>query len=431
MLSGTMLLRAVVTLLLAVCLPPTALAQTPAPTTGPVRGTAAATGPVRVAIAGLVHGHVTGFMRRVQGRAADMELVGVFEPDAALRKAFRERYELPEDRMFASLEDLLQRAKPEAIAAFSSTRDHRPIIEAAAARGVHVMVEKPLAVSVKDARAIEAAAAKGRIHVITNYETTWYPSHHAIWRLLKEQKAGGALRKMVVMDGHEGPKEINVQPEFLAWLRDPVQNGGGALFDFGCYGANLMTWLMDGQRPIAVTATTQRFKPAIYPDVDDEATIVVEYPGAQGIAQASWNWPFGRKDLEVYAERAYADRHRRQQRARAAARRPGDHRGARRRAARRAGRDQLSRGGRPRPPEAGGPVVPGQQPGGGGNPRRRPGVREDRQARRASALARRRVAPETSRGIDVAFRRRYAQREAIALPGRPGRSPPPRRARAR
>ena len=301
MLSGTMLLRAVVLLLLAVGLPPVAAAQTQASTPA-----AATTGPVRVAIAGLVHGHVTGFVRRLQSREADMELVGVYEPDAALRKAFLERYDIAGDRMFASMEELLQRAKPEAIAAFSSTRDHRPIVEAAAARGVHVMVEKPLAVSVKDARAIEAAAAKGRIHVITNYETTWYPSHRAIWRLLKEQKAGGALRKMVVMDGHEGPKEINVQPEFLAWLRDPAQNGGGALFDFGCYGANLMTWLMDGQRPIAVTATTQRFKPAIYPDVDDEATIVVEYPGAQGIAQASWNWPFGRKDMEVYAERAYA-----------------------------------------------------------------------------------------------------------------------------
>ena len=70
-------------------------------------------------------------MRRVQGRDADMELVGVFEPDAALRKAFRERYGIAEDKMFASLDDLLQRAKPEAVAAFSSTRDHRPIIEAA------------------------------------------------------------------------------------------------------------------------------------------------------------------------------------------------------------------------------------------------------------------------------------------------------------
>ncbi len=293
-----MLLRAVVLLLLAVCLPPAAAAQTPA--------SAPATGPVRVAIAGLVHGHVGGFMRQLQGRGADMELIAVYEPDAALRKAFSERYKIAEDRMFASLDELLLKAKPEAVAAFSSTKDHRPIIELAAARGVHVMVEKPLAVSVKDAQAIEQAAAKGRIHVITNYETTWYPSHRAIWDLLKTQKAGGALRKMVVMDGHEGPKEINVQPEFLAWLRDPVQNGGGALFDFGCYGANLMTWLMDEQRPIAVTAITHRFKPAIYPNVDDEATIVVEYPGAQGIAQASWNWPFGRKDLEVYAEKAYA-----------------------------------------------------------------------------------------------------------------------------
>jgi predicted dehydrogenase len=264
-----------------------------------------ATAPVRVAIAGTVHGHVTGFMRQIANRP-EVTLVGVWEPDAALREAFRTRYSLPADQMFASLDDLLAKAKPEAVASFSSTKDHRPIVEAAAPRGVHVMVEKPLAVSNADARAIEQAATKGRIHVITNYETTWYPSHRAIWQLMKEQKAGGALRKIVVMDGHEGPKEINVQPEFMKWLGDPVENGAGALFDFGCYGANLMTWLMDGQRPIAVTAVTQRFKPEKYPNVDDEATILVEYPGTQGIAQASWNWPFGRKDLEVYAEHAYA-----------------------------------------------------------------------------------------------------------------------------
>jgi len=91
-----------------------------------------------------------------------------------------------------------------------------------------------------------------------------------------------------------------VQPEFLAWLTDPEKNGAGALFDFGCYGANLMTWLMDDARPLAVTAVTQRFKPEIYARVDDEATILLEYPGAQAIIQASWNWPFDRKDMEVY-----------------------------------------------------------------------------------------------------------------------------------
>jgi predicted dehydrogenase len=168
------------------------------------------------------------------------------------------------------------------------------------------MVEKPLAVSVEQARAIERAATRGRVQVMVNYETTWYPSHRTIWQVMHEQRAGGAIRKVVAMDGHPGPKEIGVQPEFLDWLGDPVRNGAGALFDFGCYGANLMTWLMDDQRPVAVTAVTQRFKPAIYPKVDDEASIVIEYPTAQAIVQASWNWPFNRKDLEVYGERAYA-----------------------------------------------------------------------------------------------------------------------------
>jgi predicted dehydrogenase len=142
--------------------------------------------------------------------------------------------------------------------------------------------------------------------VFVNYETTWYPSHGEIWSLIKDQKAAGDIRKMVAMDGHQGPKAINVQPEFFAWLSDPMKNGAGALYDFGCYGSNLMTWLMDGQRPIAVTAVTQHFQPSVYPRVDDEATIVLEYPNAQGIIQASWNWPANRKDLEVYGERGYA-----------------------------------------------------------------------------------------------------------------------------
>jgi predicted dehydrogenase len=168
------------------------------------------------------------------------------------------------------------------------------------------MMEKPLAVSNAHAARIVKAAKSGNIEVFVNYETTWYPSHGAIWTLMKEKQAGGAIRKMVAMDGHSGPKAINVQPEFLAWLSDPVKNGGGALYDFGCYGANLMTWLMDNARPIAVTAVTQQFQPSVYPKVDDEASILVEYPNAQGIIQASWNWPFNRKDLEVYGERGQA-----------------------------------------------------------------------------------------------------------------------------
>jgi predicted dehydrogenase len=95
-----------------------------------------------------------------------------------------------------------------------------------------------------------------------------------------------------------------VNKEFFDWLTDPIQNGGGALVDFGCYGANIMTYLMQDD-PVSVTAVTQHFQPADYPKVDDEATIVVTYPSAQCIIQASWNWPFNRKDMEVYGETGY------------------------------------------------------------------------------------------------------------------------------
>jgi predicted dehydrogenase len=236
----------------------------------------------------------------------DVHIVGLFDPDAALAKAYASRLELSDDVIFTDLVTLLDRTKPEAVASFTNTFDHAMVVEAAAARGVHVMMEKPLAVSNAHAERIQRAAKTGGVHVLVNYETTWYPSHGAIWAIVKERKETGAIRKMVALDGHSGPKAINVQPEFLAWLSDPEKNGGGALFDFGCYGANLMTWLMDNARPLAVTAVTQQFQPAVYPRVDDEASILLEYPEAQGIIQASWNWPFNRKDLEVYGERGLA-----------------------------------------------------------------------------------------------------------------------------
>ena len=261
--------------------------------------------PLRVAIAGLVHGHVDGFLNALKAHDG-VQLVGIYEPDDALARDYAQRFHLASDLFYTDLPAMLNKTAPEAVSIFSSTRDHPAIVAVCAAHHVHTMMEKPLAVDMAGARAIRDAAARGHIHVIVNYETTWYPSHAAIWNFMKVQHAAGDIRKMVAMDGHQGPKEIGVGPAFLGWLTDPVQNGAGALYDFGCYGANLMTWMMDNQRPVAVTAVLQQFKPEIYPRVDDEATVVVEYPKAQGIIQASWNWGVGRKDFEVYAERGYA-----------------------------------------------------------------------------------------------------------------------------
>jgi len=261
-------------------------------------------GPVRFAIFGLSHDHAGGFIPRAKDRT-DIQLVGVIEPREDLVSRYAERFHLDRALFFPSLDALLARTNIQAVATFTSTFEHRRVVELCAAKGLHVMMEKPLAVSMDHARAMESAATRAGVQLIVNYETTWYPANQAAYDLVHREQALGELRKIVVHDGHRGPKEIGCSTAFLEWLTDPKLNGGGALTDFGCYGADLITWLMQGQRPTSVLAVTQHFKPDVYPKVEDEATILLTYPGAQGIIQASWNWPFDRKDMEVYGASGY------------------------------------------------------------------------------------------------------------------------------
>jgi len=148
-------------------------------------------------------------------------------------------------------------------------------------------------------------ARKYHIQLLTDYETSWYPTTAKSFQLVNDSNFVGKVKKVVIHDGHQGPKEIGCDKYFLEWLTDPVQNGGGALIDFGCYGANLMTGLMKNQKPVSVTAVTKQYKPDIYPKVDDDATIIVNYAKAECIIQASWNWPFNRKDMEIYGDSGY------------------------------------------------------------------------------------------------------------------------------
>ena len=260
--------------------------------------------PVRIAVVGLSHDHALGFIPGLRGRQ-DVELVGVVETNRALIESYSRRFGVASNLFYPSLDSLFAATKVQAVAAFTSTFEHRAVVERCAKEGVDVMMEKPLAVNMKHARAIEAAAKRGNIQVFVNYETTWYPGNHAAYEIANTRKEIGEIRRIVIHDGHRGPKEIGCSTHFLAWLTDPVLNGGGALNDFGCYGADLATWLLDGQRPLSVQAMTQRIKPDVYPKVEDEATIIVTYPKAQAIIQASWNWPFDRKDMEIYGRTGY------------------------------------------------------------------------------------------------------------------------------
>lgn len=265
--------------------------------------TSGSAAPLRIGIAGLTHGHVHWILRAA--KQGDVQLTGIAERNTDLARRLMQQYNLPPSLLYSDLEEMLLRTRPEAVTAFGSIYDHLAVVKACAPRKVHVMVEKPLAVSLDHAQQMEALARQHKIHLLTNYETTWYGTNHKAFEMVHNDRQFGDIVKMVVHDGHQGPVEIGVNKEFLEWLTDPVLNGGGALMDFGCYGADLVTWLMKGERPVSVSAVTQQIKPHIYPRVDDEATIIVRYPKAQAIIQASWNWPYNRKDMEVYGKTGY------------------------------------------------------------------------------------------------------------------------------
>ena len=264
-------------------------------------GTSLGSEPVRLGVAGLTHTHVHWIFESARHRD-DFEIVGIAEPNRELAERYSRRHGFDMALVHDSLETMLDVARPDGVTAFGTIREHLAVVEAAAPRGIHVMVEKPLAVSLGHARAMAQLAEAHDIHLLTNYETSWYPSHHAARNLVG---AGGLgdLRKMVFHHGHAGPIALDINREFLDWLIDPHWNGAGALTDFGCYGANLAVWFTSGRRPVSVTAVTQQFQPKRYPAVDDEATIIIAWEDAQAIVQASWNWPVSRKDMELYGTR--------------------------------------------------------------------------------------------------------------------------------
>ena len=262
--------------------------------------------PLRLGVSGLTHGHVGWILSRQQ--KGDIKMVGIVESNKDLVKRLSDQYGFSVDIVYDTMEEMIAATQPEAVVAFGSIFDHLSVVEACAPKGIHVMVEKPLAVNLEHAKKMEVLAKKNGIHLLTNYETSWYPTNVRAKEILNEGVIGD-LRKIIVRDGHRGFSGVNINNEFFEWLTDPILNGGGAITDFGCYGANLLTWIHQGKRPNSVTAVTQQLQPNINPKVDDDATIILTYDKSMAIIEPSWNWTIGRKDMEIYGTTGvvYAD----------------------------------------------------------------------------------------------------------------------------
>jgi len=114
-------------------------------------------GPLRVAIVGLEHGHVEGFLSQLP-KHPDVELVGIADADPTLWSKYGKKYSLADTLFYKSMANMIERCHPQAVLVYTSIGEHRHAIEIAAQYGVSVMVEKPLTISAEDAIAIRKIA---------------------------------------------------------------------------------------------------------------------------------------------------------------------------------------------------------------------------------------------------------------------------------
>ena len=249
----------------------------------------------RIAVVGLDHDHVWGLLKDI-GKEPLAELVAIADPDPSL--VDKAKKQVPESvKFYSDYVQMLDQAKPEAVIVATANDRHLEILRECAKRHIHYSTEKPMATSAAEAKEMERLADAAGIKLMVNYWNVWVAPTHTIFHKVSAGELG-PVQKIIVQYGHRGPKEIGISKQFASWLYDPKKNGGGAIMDFGCYGAELSLWLKG--RPTRVFATTRKLKTEQHNEVDDDATIVLEYPDATAILQASWDWPYTKEQVEVF-----------------------------------------------------------------------------------------------------------------------------------
>lgn len=235
---------------------------------------------LKVGVVGLVHDHVWGILDQFQ-KLKNAEVTCAADVNEPLLANVRKLGV----KTYKSYDDLLAKEKMDAVIVYTQNSRHADITELAAEKGLHVMVEKPMGATLKQADRMLKASKKHGIKLMVNYATAWYPTFREAYKLAMEGSIG-RLFQARYRAAHEGPKEIGCSPYFYEWLYDKDLNGAGAFMDYCCYGANMCRWILGvPEKATALGGTYVRD----YLTVEDNAVLLMGYKKALGIAEASWS----------------------------------------------------------------------------------------------------------------------------------------------
>ncbi|NWG19258.1 MAG: Gfo/Idh/MocA family oxidoreductase [Chloroflexi bacterium] len=235
---------------------------------------------LRVGVLGLTHDHVWGNLRDLSHYEGGM-LVAAADPNPELREHIKS---LGCEHVFDDYSDMLDTVALDAVYIFSDNLRGAELAEMAAERGLHIMVEKPMAATYAGAARMHGAARAAGVQLMVNWPIMWWPAVQYAFRLIGEGRIG-QIWQVNYRSAHSGPRELGCSPFFSEWLYDPRRNGAGALMDYCCYGAALTCALLG--LPSRVTAMSGRlWKPDL--PAEDNAVILMQHARAISTSTASW-----------------------------------------------------------------------------------------------------------------------------------------------
>lgn len=235
---------------------------------------------LRCAILGMAHDHVWSLVKHSPETA---ELVAAADPDPALRDRFAKQTGC--QRLFEDYEQLLEETRPDAAMIFTANAHHADLVELCAARGIHTLVEKPMAATLEQADRMLLAARRARTRLMVNWPTAWSPTVRTALRLVREGRIG-QVWQLTWRGGHAGPDEIGCSPQFRSILFDKELNGAGAFADYSGYGASLCLLFLGGP-PNSVMGMAGRLLKTHLP-VDDNGILLLRYPHALCRLEMTW-----------------------------------------------------------------------------------------------------------------------------------------------
>lgn len=235
---------------------------------------------LRVGLLGLTHDHVWDNLPHLINHPDAEVVVAADTSEELVSKAV----ELTGCKASQSYADVLNDSSLDAVYIFASNRLGSELAIAAANKGLHVLIEKPMAASHAAATAMVQAADENKIRLMINWPFAWWPQLQHGLRLAADGAIGN-IWQVKYRAAHQGPAELGCSKHFCDWLFDEGENGGGAMMDYCCYGCLLASVVM-GQ-PQSVQGMSGRFvKESI--DVEDNAIIVMKYENGMATAEASW-----------------------------------------------------------------------------------------------------------------------------------------------